>query len=143
VLTNLVGSIRNASDPSQRFLAGAYVQRYFSCAARVAVDPRYISADVLAAVSATLQTAFGFSARELGQSVTEAEVMALIHTVPGVVAVDIDELLPYTDDPAPTAAAAPAVPAFGARWDALSRTTTPAELLLINPAAITLVEMAP
>jgi predicted phage baseplate assembly protein len=143
VLTNLVGSIRNASDPSQRFLAGAYVQRYFSCAARVAVDPRYIAADVLAAVSATLQTAFGFSARELGQSVTEAEVMALMHTVPGVVAVDIDELLPYTDDPAPTAAAAPAVPAFGARWDALSRTTTPAELLLINPAAITLVEMAP
>jgi hypothetical protein len=143
VLANLVTSIGNASDPSQRFLAGAYAQRYFSCGARVAVDPRYIAADVLTAVSAVLQAAFGFSARELGQSVTAAEVVALIHTVAGVAAVDLYELLPYTDDPAPADTVPTAVPAFGARWDAGSRTTTPAELLLINPAAIKLAEMGP
>jgi predicted phage baseplate assembly protein len=143
VLANLVSSIRNASDLSQRFLAAAYGQRYFSCGARVAVDPRYVAADVLAGVSTGLQVSFGFSARGLGQSVTEAEVIAQIHTVAGVVAVDIYELLPYTDDPVPAVTVSPAVPAFGARWDAVSRTVTPAELLLINPAAITLVEMSP
>lgn len=143
VLVNLVSSIGNASDPSQRFLAGAYGQRYFSSGARVAVDPHYVAADVLAAVSTALQAAFGFSARELGQSVTAAEVVTLIHTVAGVVAVDLYELLPYTDDPPPADTALTAVPAFGARWDAVSRKATPAELLLINPAAISLAEMAP
>jgi predicted phage baseplate assembly protein len=143
VLVNLVGSIGNASDPSQHFLAGAYGQRYFSCGARVAVDPRYVAADVLAAVSTALQAAFGFSARELGQSVTAAEMVTLIHTVAGVVAVDLYELLPYTDDPAPANTALTAVPAFGARWDAVSRKATPDDLLLINPAAISLAEMGP
>ena len=42
---------------------------------------------------ALLLASFGFDARDLGQSVTAAEVMALIHTVPGVLAVDLDELL--------------------------------------------------
>jgi predicted phage baseplate assembly protein len=143
VLANLRTSIGKASDPSQRFLASAYVQRYFSCGARVAVDQRYVAADVLAAVSAALRAAFGFSARELGQSVTAAEVVALIHTVAGVVAVDLYQLLAYTDDPAPAATPPTAVPAFGARWDAASRTARPAELLLINPAAIALAEMVP
>ena len=64
-------------------------------------------------------------------------MIALIHTVPGVVAVDLDELLPYTDDPLPAEPRSPtAVPAFGARWDAAARSATPAELLLINPAGI-------
>jgi hypothetical protein len=142
VLANLTTSIGNVSDPSHGFLAGAYAQRYFSCGARVAVDPRYVAADVLTAVSAALQAAFAFSTRDLGQSVTEAEVVALIHTVAGVVAVDLYELLPSAH-PAPAGTTSTAVPAFGARWDAASRTTTPAELLLINPAAINVVEMGP
>ncbi|MDM0112233.1 hypothetical protein QTI66_08730 [Variovorax sp. J22R133] len=142
VLTNLAGAIRGASDPSQRFLSGAYAQRYFSLGAKVLVDGRYIAADVLDAVQATLLAGFGFEARSLGQSVTAAEVVALMHTVPGVVAVDLDSLLPYTDEPPPANTAPTAVPAFGARWDAATRTATPAELLLINPAAVALVEMA-
>ena len=69
--------------------------------------------------------------------------MALVHTVSGVIAVDIVELLPYTDDPAPANTSLDAVPAFGARYDAATGTKTPAELLLINPAGLTLTEMAP
>ncbi len=143
ILANLIGSIAAASDPSQRFDAGTFAQRYFSCKARVAVDPRYVAADVLAAVSTALRAGFGFEARDLGQSVTAAEVVTLIHTVPGVLAVDLDELLPYTDDPVPADPAATAVPAFGARWDAATRAALPAELLLINPAGVVLEEMAP
>jgi hypothetical protein len=143
VLINLRTSIGKASDPSQRFLVSADAQRYFSCGARVVIDPRYVAADVLVAVSVALQAAFGFTARKLGQSVTAAEVVTLIHTVAGVVAVDLYELAPYTDHPATAATPPTAVPAFGARWNAASHTTTPAELLLINPAAITLAEMGP
>jgi predicted phage baseplate assembly protein len=143
ILANLIGSIAAASDPSQRFDAGTFAQRYFSCKARVAVDPRYVAADVLAAVSTALRAGFGFEARDLGQSVTAAEVVTLIHTVPGVLAVDLDELLPYPADPVSADPAATAVPAFGARWDAATRAALPAELLLINPAGVVLEEMAP
>ena len=72
---------------------------------------------------------------------TAAELVALVHTVPGVVAVDLDELLPYTDAAPPAATEPTAVPAFGARWDAAHHEPTAAELLLINPAALHLEEM--
>ena len=142
-LDNLGHSIAGASDPSQRFFAAAYGQRYFSLSATIAVDPRYRFDEVQAAVTATLLAAFGFDARDLGQSVTAAEVMSLVHTVAGVIAVDIVELLPYTDGPPPVDTALDAVPAFAARYDSSSAQKLPAELLLINPAGITLTEMKP
>jgi hypothetical protein len=143
ILDHLRQSIAGASDPSQRFTATAFAQRYFSLGASIAVDPRYLFDDVQASVAAALLATFGFAARDLGQSVTAAEVVALVHTVPGVIAVDIFELLPYTDTPPPANIAQDAVPAFGARYDAPSATQLPAELLLINPAGITLTEMKP
>ncbi len=143
VLANLRQSIVGASDPSQRFVAAGYAQRYFTLSLAIAVDPRYLFADVRAGVLATVLVAFGFAARELGQSVTAAEIMALVHTVPGVIAVDIVELLPYTDGPAPSDTALDAVPAFGARYDAATRAQSPADLLLVNPAGVTVTEMAP
>jgi predicted phage baseplate assembly protein len=143
VLDHLRASIAGASDPSQRFTATSYAQRYFSLGAAIAVDPRYRFDDVQARVATTLLAAFGFDARDLGQSVTAAEVMALMHTLPGVIAVDILELLPYSDGPQPADTALDAVPAFGARYDAATAAQVPAELLLINPASLTLTEMKP
>jgi predicted phage baseplate assembly protein len=143
VLANLASSIAAASDPSQRFKAAAYVQRYFSCAVRVTIDSRYVAADVLAAVSATLLERFGFAVRDLGQSVTSAEVTSVVQQVPGVVAVDLQSLVPYTDGPPPPEEVPAAVPAFGARWDANAGAFVPAELLLINPAAIDVSRMTP
>jgi hypothetical protein len=151
VMANLPKSIAGASDPSQRFAVAAYAPRYFSFGAQLAVDPRYRFADVRAAVAALLLDEFGFAARDLGQSVTAAELMARVHGVPGVLALDLTTLQPYADGPAPAAAVLDpvldqvldAVPAFGARWHAATRTMTPAELLLINPAALTLTEMTP
>jgi predicted phage baseplate assembly protein len=143
VLDHLRASIAGASDPSQRFSAAPYVQRYFSLAAAIAVDPRYRFDDVRASVAAALLAAFGFDARDLAQSVTAAEIMALMHTLPGVVAVDILELLPYGNGPRPADPALDAVPAFGARYDAATAKQLAAELLLINPASLTLTEMKP
>lgn len=138
VLKTLVESIGAASDPSQRFDAGAYALRYFSLKAKVAIDSRYVAAEVLAAVSAALLESFGFEGRDLAQSVTAAEVITLIHTLSGVVAVDLDQLLLSTDDSVVADPTATAIPAFGARWDAATRAALPAELLLINPAGIVL-----
>jgi predicted phage baseplate assembly protein len=136
VVKKLVDSISEASDPSQRFDADSYRQRYFTVKANVAVDPRHVSADVLTAVSSALLSGFGFEARDLAGSVTAAEVISLIHTVPGVVAVDLEELLLDTDDPGVGEPTASALPAFGARWDTKTRAVLPAELLLINPAGV-------
>jgi hypothetical protein len=119
------------------------VQRYFSLAAAIAVDPRYRFDDVRASLTATLLAAFGFDARDLGQSVTAAEIVALMHRLPGVIAVDILELLPYGNGPRPADPALEVVPAFGARYHAATAKQLAAELLLINPASLTLTEMKP
>lgn len=139
VLANLRQAISDLSDPSQPFVLGAAVLRYFRCEARVVVDPQYQAATVLADAMARLQQAFGFDARDLGQSVTAAELLALMHQVPGVVAVDLDRLQPYGES-ATAAIAAQAVPSFGGRWDAAARNMLPAELLLVHPVALELVE---
>jgi predicted phage baseplate assembly protein len=143
VLGNLSDSIAGVSDPSQHFAVAAYAQRYFTLGASLAIDPAYRFEDVQANVTEALLTAFGFAARDLGQSVTAAEIDALVHSVPGVVAIHIDTLLPITGSAAPADPGLQAVPAFGARYDAASATTLPAELLLINPAATSLTEMTP
>ncbi len=143
VLASLSASIAAAGDASQHFDAAAYAPRYFQLKAKVAADPRYVAADVRTAVAAALAAGFGFEARALGQSVTAAEVVTLIHGVAGVLAVDLDELLPYGDGPAPANPVPAAVPAFGARPDVAGRAPLPAELLLINPAGIEIGEMTP
>ena len=145
-LPHLKASISQASDPSQRFAAGAFVPRYFNCGVQVVVDPHHLVADVLAAVAQALQADFSFNARELGQSVTAAEVLTLVQGVAGVVAADLFELQLSSDTAAtPSTAAlasvANAVPAFGARWNAATRRLIPAELLLLNPAALLVKEM--
>ena len=133
--------------------------RLFRCHARLLADPRYVKADVMRQVTVALLDAFGIAAREIGQPVTAAEVIACIQSVPGVVAVDL-EALALLDETAPdglpaarsaalsdassTASAVPAgLPAYGARWDARTRRVIPAELLSISPAALSLTDMTP
>ena len=55
-------------------------------------DPAYALTDVLAAVEAALRAHFAFDARALAQPVSQSEVIAVAHAVPGVVAVDLDYL---------------------------------------------------
>ncbi|HSW19048.1 MAG TPA: putative baseplate assembly protein [Ramlibacter sp.] len=139
VLDNLRQTIADLSDPSQPFVLGASVLRYFRCSARVAIDPAYEADTVLAACRAKLQWAFGFDARDLAQSVAAAELLALMHQVPGVVAVDLDVLQPYGESVAADDGLQ-VVPAFGGRWDAAAKAMNPAQLMLLNPAALELVE---
>ena len=137
VLDNLRQAIATLSDGSQPFFVAAAALRYFRCTARIAVDAQYQATAVLAAGAARLQQAFGFDERDLAQAVTAAELLALLHQVPGVVAVDLDVLQPYGEG-STADAAAQVVPAFGARWE--GHAMRPAELMLLNPAALDLKE---
>lgn len=140
VLGNLRKAIADQSDPSQQFELAAAALRYFRCSASLVIDPQYEADTVLADGRARLLQAYGFDARDLAQPVTAAAVQALLHQVPGVVAVELQVLQPYGEDPAGDGAQQ-VLPAFGARWDAGSM--QPAELLLINPAAVQLLEAKP
>src|SRR5262249_21126569 len=95
---SLSAAIAAANDPVQQFRISSYIPVSFNLTASVIIDPRYVAADVLAAVNAALTTSFAFSSRSFAQPVTAAETIATIQAVPGVIATDLDQLY-RTDDP--------------------------------------------
>jgi predicted phage baseplate assembly protein len=141
---SLVGAVAQARDPVQHVLLTSYQPLFFNIGASVLVDqPRYVAAEVLAAVSAALRDAFSFDRRQFAQAATAAEVISVIQSVPGVVATDLTRLFPVT------------VARGGERFEGLlpvlhaspahfqDGRILPAELLVVNPAGITLTEIQP
>jgi hypothetical protein len=133
----LVKAIDGARDPAQRVRIDSFQALPFNMAAKVLVDPRRTVATVLADVEVALNAAFAFDQRSFGQAVTAAEVVTVIQKVQGVIATDLDRLYRVIDPP-------------GLQQVLLSATARrqdndiePAQLLLLNPAGITLVEMKP
>ncbi len=126
-----VGSI----DPGTQRLR-TFIERRFKIAAEVGVDPTYDGPTVLANVKATLTDGFGFAARELGQHVTEAEVVAAIQQVPGVVFTRLTQL---GDASAPLLPDGGVLIAASAQWMLTGNTRwiRPAELLLASANGIT------
>ena len=64
----------------------------FRLALKVAVDPAYEAEVVLAGVETALRAAYAFEARGFAEPAYRSEVMAVSHSVPGVLAVDVDRL---------------------------------------------------
>jgi hypothetical protein len=96
----------------------------------------YVAADrvpdqVLAAVQEALKAAFSFDARAFGQAVALSEVESVIQNVPGVVAVDIDELDKVPGHQRRKIVTA-AKPAAGAAADQVQ----PAELLTLDETSL-------
>ncbi len=139
---SLIASIRGVSDFSQRFEVTTFAQRYFGCEANLVIDPRYVSESVVERATAHLQESFAFENRAFAQSVTGAEVIKLIHEVEGVLAVDLNALIPYDDTFEPESANAHelAVPAWPASVDPDGEIQA-AQLVLINPVGILLREL--
>ncbi len=142
---SLLGAIDRARDPVQQALVANYQPLFFDIEARVLADaPRYVAADVFTAVKAALEEAFSFDARSFAQPVTASEVTSVIQSVPGVIASDLTGLflvtaprlfLRFFERVPPVLCASPARLA--------GSSILPAELLLVNPAGITLLEMQP
>jgi predicted phage baseplate assembly protein len=130
--------IAEVCDPVQRLRLGTFEPLSFGLLAKLEVDADFDRDEVEAAVQAALAAAFCFEARRFGQPVTAAEVVAVIHSVDGVVGVDLDAL--EVVEPG-EAAVEPEVilPAKSARWE--GGRPKEAELLTIDTDAVELDEM--
>lgn len=137
LMDQLRAAIDLARDPPVPMVVQGYRRVRFSIQAAVLVDERRDKAAVQAAIAAALEAEFRFAERGFGQAVTQAEVVALIHAVPGVIAVDVDALH-REGSPAGLASilSAAAARRSGSDWLA-------AELLLLMPGGVTLTEMTP
>jgi hypothetical protein len=135
----LIDTIDQVRDPVHPVQVASYKPLYFKLVVNVQVDARYLKSLVFSAAETALKTAFSFPVRAFGQVVTAAEVITVIQQVPGVVAVDLDTL--YL--PPATGGLNQVLPATIAHWNAAKQKIEPAELLLINPVGITLLEMQP
>jgi predicted phage baseplate assembly protein len=137
---SFVQAIDSLRDPMQRVQVASYQPLLFNLTASVVVDSRFAGADVLAAVTVALKTAFSFDNRAFAQSATAAEVVTIMQSVPGVIATDLTQLYVVTDHGGPRQTEpSPFLPAAPARWEGgqIQR----AQLLLLNPGGITLTEM--
>src|SRR4029434_1498096 len=69
----------------------------FRLAASVKVHPDHLPDKVLAAVEQAVRAQFSFTARQFGQLVALSEVIAVMQSVSGVMAVDVDQLYRFDD----------------------------------------------
>jgi len=92
-------------------------------------------------VREALSTAFGFDARDFGQSVALSEVIAVIQNVPGVVAVDVTQL--YRTDASPGANPEQMLVAHKPIDGSNAAAIDAAELLLIDPTQVPALEPMP
>jgi len=143
VQENLRNAINARRDPGALMHIADYDPRSFYLKAKLLHDPRYEFEVVRQAALDALEARFSFAARELGQPVTAAEVIACLSDVTGVVAVDLDELdysvTDAEDAPAPEQPR-PLLVAKSARWDEARRVFLPAQLLVVDPLGVSLDE---
>jgi len=139
---NLLEAIQSHRDPLQTVRIDPYQRRSFGLAAKVLVDSHYQATSVFGFVREALIQTFSFEPRAFGQPVTSAEIIAIIQGLPGVIAVDLDGL-DFTDVPSiqPVMELNSILSAKMAVWDGKHKKSSPAELLTLDPAQITLDEM--
>jgi predicted phage baseplate assembly protein len=91
-LEDLSAALRTHGDPRVEVRVLAATSQTFRLALSVAVDPAWEAEAVLAGVDAALRETNSFEARGLTEPVFRSELVAAAHTVPGVLAVDVDLL---------------------------------------------------
>lgn len=134
---NLQKALFEVSDPLQEVQIDGADVLTFEVAASLIIDPRRASAEVLSVAAVALLSAFALEKRDLGRSVTPAEVINALQRASGVIAVILDRLS-ITGRPA--LGDLLTLPALPAR--VVGGVIRPAEILLINPLGITLTEVS-
>jgi predicted phage baseplate assembly protein len=99
---NLASAIAANGDPNARVRLLPHRPQTFRVGLKVKRDAAYDAAQVLAAVEAALRDRFSFESRALGAPVQQSDVIAVAQGVPGVVAVDLDDLYGGTQPAAQT-----------------------------------------
>jgi hypothetical protein len=92
VWNNLWLALKAGGDPHVNVALLAYQASTFRLGLKVKRDAAYDIKPLLAAVEAALRAHYSFDARSLAQPVLQSDVIAVAHSVSGVVAVDIDFL---------------------------------------------------
>jgi hypothetical protein len=131
---DLLAALASAGDPFVPLQLRSYRRALFRIRGRVKVDEDYIADQVMSAVATALRAAFSFEARAFGQPVMLSEAIAIIQSVPGVIAVDVDGFY-RTDDPGQPLGPRlrSALPLAGEHADLEA-----AELLTLDPAPLDL-----
>jgi hypothetical protein len=98
---NLLAAIQRFGDPHVPLRLASYRKALFQVSARLVLEPDRLAdpQPVLDAAEAALREDFSFTARSFGQSVALSEVMAVLQSVPGVRAVEINQLFRGDDGP--------------------------------------------
>ena len=92
VWQNLLAALKANGDPHVPLRLLAHQASVFRLGLKVKVDAAFDATLVLLAAEAALRARYSFDARGLGQAVQQSDVMACVHGVAGVVAVDLDLL---------------------------------------------------
>ena len=92
VWNNLWLALKASGDPHVNVALLSYQASTFRLGLKVKRDAAYELKPLLAAVEAALRAHYAFDARALAQPVLQSDVIAVVHSVPGVVAVDLDFL---------------------------------------------------
>lgn len=142
VWRNLLGALRANGDPHVGLRLLTHAAHTFRLGLKVKVDPAYEPKPVLAAVEAALRAAFSFDARELGQPVQQSEVVAVVHGVPGVVAIDLDFLYGGSAPPSQTLKSRQAR-LLATRMRVSNGVPGPAEILTLHPGPLDRLEPMP
>jgi len=127
---NLLSAMQKAGDPRISIRVDSYRPAFFKISAKVKCDPDRETEKVLKAIEKPLRSHFSFDERDFGQGVTLSEVIGVIQSVAGVIAVYVDALY-RTDGLGGDGLKQPllaAVPQPGAEG-----TVSAAELLLLDP----------
>lgn len=137
---NLLGALRAGGDPHVPLRLLTHAASPFKLGLKVKVDPRYDRDAVLAAVESALRAHYAFDTRELGQPVQQSDVMAVVHAVPGVVALDLDFLYGGSA-PASQTLRSRQVRLLATRMHVVSGQPRAAEILTLDPGPLERLEV--
>jgi hypothetical protein len=135
VWNNLWLALKASGDPHVNVVLLPYQHSTFRLGLKVKRDPAYELKSVLAAVEAALRAHYAFDTRALGQPVLQSDVIAVAHSVPGVVAVDLDFLYGGTS-PASQTVRSRQTRLLASRMRATGGVALAAELLTLNAAPL-------
>jgi hypothetical protein len=135
VWSNLWLALKASGDPHVNVALLSYQASTFRLGLKVKRDSAYELKPLLAAVEAALRAHYSFESRSLAQPVLQSDVIAVAHSVPGVVAVDLDFLYGGTS-PAAQTGKSRQTRLLASRMRVSGGVALPAELLTLDAAPL-------
>ncbi len=130
---NLLAAMKNAGDPYVPLRVQTFRPARFTLDASVKIDSDFESDIVLKQVEQTLRAEFSFDARAFGQPIALSQIVSAMHSVQGVVGVDVNALYRVGEPKRLRARLAAAYPRAGADGN-----VDAAELLMLDASPLEL-----